>query len=109
MHKSVGVRSALQSLAGIYIYDYQPLESIRNAVNKRFEAAEKRFTQLLNDAATYQDETQANELITIAVILSMQDVSRPIIRKKLADKRTTFVHLQACVDKFTRLSRPSDD
>lgn len=74
MHKSVGVRSALQSLAGIYIYDYQPLESIRNAVNKRFEAAEKRFTQLLNDAATYQDETQANELITIAVILSMQDI-----------------------------------
>ncbi|GAB0139530.1 hypothetical protein EsHS_00000180 [Epichloe bromicola] len=74
MHKSVGVRSALQSLAGIYIYDYQPLESIRNAVNKRFEAAEKRLTQLLNDAATYQDEAQANELITIAVILSMQDI-----------------------------------
>ncbi|KAG5982958.1 hypothetical protein E4U55_001058 [Claviceps digitariae] len=74
MHKSIGVRSAIQSLAGIYIYDYQPLESIRNRVNRRFEDAEKRFTQLLNDPATYRDESQANELITIGVILSMQDI-----------------------------------
>ena len=75
MHKSIGVRSAIQSLAGIYIYDYQPLKSIRDRVNQRFQDAEKRFTQLLNDPATYRDESQANEMITIGVILSMQDVS----------------------------------
>lgn len=75
MHKSVGVRSAIQSLAGIYIYDYQPLDSIRERVNRRFEDAERRFSQLLNDPATYRDESRANELITIGVILSMQDVS----------------------------------
>ncbi|KAG5992055.1 hypothetical protein E4U43_003859 [Claviceps pusilla] len=74
MHKSVGVRSAIQSLAGIYIYDYQPLESIRERVNRRFEDAERRFSQLLNDPATYRDESRANELITIGVILSMQDI-----------------------------------
>ncbi|KHO01709.1 uncharacterized protein MAM_00710 [Metarhizium album ARSEF 1941] len=74
MHKSVGVRSAIQSLAGIYIYDYLPLESIRNRVNQRFSDAEKRFSQLLNDPATAKDEALANELITIAVILSMQDI-----------------------------------
>ncbi|KAG6031872.1 hypothetical protein E4U41_007402 [Claviceps citrina] len=74
MHKSIGVRSAIQSLAGIYIYDYQPLESIRSRVNQRFEDAEKRFTQLLNDPATYRDEYQASELITISVILSMRDI-----------------------------------
>ncbi|EFY90455.1 hypothetical protein MAC_03449 [Metarhizium acridum CQMa 102] len=74
MHKSVGVRSAIQSLAGIYIYDYLPLESIRNRVNQRFSDAEERFSQLLNDPMTATDETQANELITIAVILSMQDI-----------------------------------
>ncbi|KAG6133178.1 hypothetical protein E4U12_002864 [Claviceps purpurea] len=74
MHKSVGVRSAIQSLAGIYIYDYQPLDSIRERVNQRFADAEKRFTQLLNDPATYCDESLANELITIGVILSMQDI-----------------------------------
>ncbi|KIE03540.1 hypothetical protein MAJ_00071, partial [Metarhizium majus ARSEF 297] len=74
MHKSVGVRSAIQSLAGIYIYDYLPLESIRNRVNQRFFDAEERFSQLLNDPMTARDESQANELITIAVILSMQDI-----------------------------------
>ncbi|KAG6006209.1 hypothetical protein E4U21_007248 [Claviceps maximensis] len=74
MHKSIGVRSAIQSLAGIYIYDYQPLDSIRDRVNRRFQDAEKRFTQLLNDPATYRDESQANEMITIGVILSMQDI-----------------------------------
>ncbi|OAA50577.1 hypothetical protein NOR_01027 [Metarhizium rileyi] len=74
MHKSIGVRSAIQSLAGIYIYDYLPLDSIRVRVNQRFSDAEARFTQLLNDPGTTQDEGLANELITIAVILSMQDI-----------------------------------
>ena len=74
MHKSIGVRSAIQSLAGIYIYDYLPLESIRLRVNQRFFDAEARFSRLLQDPATATDEGQANELITIAVILSMQDV-----------------------------------
>lgn len=74
MHKSVGVRAAIQSLAGIYIYDYQPLDSIRSRVNERFSQAEERLTALLNDPKTYRDEAQANELISIAVILSMQDI-----------------------------------
>ncbi|OAQ73778.1 zinc finger-like protein [Pochonia chlamydosporia 170] len=74
MHKSLGVRSAIQSLAGIYIYDYLPLDSIRKRVNQRFSDAEDRLTQLLNDPATARDESLANELITIAVILSMQDI-----------------------------------
>jgi hypothetical protein len=74
MHKSMGVLSAIQSLAGIYIYDYLPLDSIRSRVNQRFFDAEERFTQLLNDPETARNEMQANEFITIAVILSMQDV-----------------------------------
>lgn len=96
MHKSVGVRSAIQSLAGIYIYDYQPLDSIRERVNQRFADAEKRFTQLLNDPATYCDESLANELITIGVILSMQDVSRLCITKAKG-KKGTFAHLPSLV------------
>ncbi|QUC16251.1 uncharacterized protein UV8b_00492 [Ustilaginoidea virens] len=78
MHKSVGVRAAIQSLAGIYIYDYQPLDSIRSRVNERFSQAEERLTALLNDPKTYRDEAQANELISIAVILSMQDVKQAL-------------------------------
>ena len=74
MHKSPGVRSAIQSLAGIYIYDYLPLDSIRDRVNQRFSEAEQRLSQLLNDSTTAQNEAQANEFITIVAILSMQDV-----------------------------------
>ena len=77
MHSSSGVRAAIQSLAGIYIYDYLPLQSIRNRVNQRFMDAEKRFTQLLQDPNTSQNEAQSNELLTIAIILSMQDVRSP--------------------------------
>ncbi|KJZ78614.1 hypothetical protein HIM_02005 [Hirsutella minnesotensis 3608] len=74
MHKSDGVRAAIQSLAGIYIYDYQPIDSIRKRVNERFCEAELRFSRLLNDPTTGQNEGLANELITMAVILSMQDI-----------------------------------
>ncbi|KID94447.1 hypothetical protein MAJ_09574, partial [Metarhizium majus ARSEF 297] len=74
MHKSAGVRSAIQSLAGIYIHDYLPFESIRKRVNQRFADAEERFSQLLGDPATAENEAQVNELITIAAILSMQDI-----------------------------------
>ncbi|POR34629.1 Uncharacterized protein TPAR_05173 [Tolypocladium paradoxum] len=74
MHKSDGVRAAIQSLAGIYIYDYQPVDAIRKRVNDRFYDAESRLSRLLDDPTTGQNEAQANELITIAVILSMQDI-----------------------------------
>jgi hypothetical protein len=78
MHKSAGVLAAIQSLAGIYIHDYLKLDSIRCRVNQRFADAEERFTQLLNDPETARNEMQANEFITIAVILSMQDVGLPL-------------------------------
>lgn len=95
MHKSVGVRSAIQSLAGIYIYDYLPLESIRNRVNQRFFDAEERFSQLLNDPMTARNESQANELITIAVILSMQDVRSghfPAVSQSVNDVLSLWCH-----------------
>ena len=82
MHKSDGVRAAIQSLAGIYIYDYQPIEAIRNRVNQRFADAEARFTDLLNDPVTGESEDQANELITIAAVLSMQDIVLTERRRK---------------------------
>ncbi|PHH68939.1 hypothetical protein CDD80_7123 [Ophiocordyceps camponoti-rufipedis] len=74
MHKSDGVRAAIQSLAGIYIYDYRPLDSVRKRVNDRFFEAESRLSLLLSDPLTSRSETQANELITISVLLSMQDI-----------------------------------
>lgn len=72
MHESVGVLSAIQSLAGVYIYDYTKSSAIRKRVNDRFSQAEARLTHLLNDPASLKD---GSEIITIASILSMQDVS----------------------------------
>lgn len=74
MHESAGVRAAIQSLAGIYIYDYQPMDNIRQRTNQRFSDAETRLSGLLEEPASLDDE-EASELITIASILSMQDVS----------------------------------
>jgi hypothetical protein len=75
MHSSVGVAAAIQSLAGIYIYDYLQVDNVRERINNRFAVAEERFTELLRDPTTTCNEPRANELITIAVLLSMQDVS----------------------------------
>jgi hypothetical protein len=76
MHANPGVRSAIQSLAGVYIYDYVPQPSISRRINELFNYAEYRLTQLLNNTGELSRDA-ADELITIAVILSMQDVSTP--------------------------------
>jgi hypothetical protein len=73
MEGSEGVLCAIQSLAGIYVYDYQPMEEISRRINHRFALAEARLSHLLSRADLSVDE--ASELITIASILSMQDVS----------------------------------
>ena len=75
MHTSEGVRAAIHSLAGTYIYDYQPTGVIRKRVNERYAVAEARLSHLLNDAKALADLDTGNEVITILVILSMQDVS----------------------------------
>ncbi|RFU79210.1 zinc finger protein [Trichoderma arundinaceum] len=72
MEGSEGVLAAIQSLAGIYVYDYQPLEGINKRINYRFSQAESRLSQLLAKPTLSDDE--ASELITIFSILSMQDI-----------------------------------
>ncbi|PTB69053.1 hypothetical protein BBK36DRAFT_1192964 [Trichoderma citrinoviride] len=77
---SEGVLCAIQSLAGIYVYDYQPMEEISRRINHRFALAENRLSQLLSRADLSVDE--ASELITIASILSMQDIVLTERRRK---------------------------
>ncbi|CAI6098060.1 unnamed protein product [Clonostachys chloroleuca] len=74
MHEQEGVRAAMQSLAGVYIYDYVPSEKIVRRVNELFRVAENRMTELLNDPEAAGDERKAQELITITTLLSMQDI-----------------------------------
>lgn len=68
-----GVIAAIQSLAGIYIYDYQPTDVVKYRVNQRYMHAENRLAQLLKMADSLNSE-QVAELVTISAILSMQDI-----------------------------------
>ncbi|KAH0492782.1 hypothetical protein TgHK011_007717 [Trichoderma gracile] len=80
MEGSEGVLCAIQSLAGIYVYDYQPMEEISRRINHRFALAEARLSHLLSRTGLSVDE--ASELITIASILSMQDIVLTERRRK---------------------------
>lgn len=68
-----GVTAAVQSLAGIYIYDYQPTDVVKYRVNQSFLQAESRLAQLI-DLADVLDSGQVAELVTISAVLSMQDI-----------------------------------
>ncbi|EJP60796.1 uncharacterized protein BBA_10254 [Beauveria bassiana ARSEF 2860] len=71
--KHPAVVAAIQSLAGVYVHDYLPCDNVRRQVNKRFAIAEARLSELLQDAAIL-DESESGELVTLASLLSMQDV-----------------------------------
>lgn len=73
MHKNEGILHAIQSLAGIYIYDYLPDERIRQRTNQLYVKADQYFSTLLN-APESRKIGKGQEVITMAVILSMQDV-----------------------------------
>lgn len=74
MHCLDGVRSAIHNLAGIYVYDYCPSESLRCRIRQRFRDAEARFTLLLDGHACL-DLDRSRELVTMVILLSMFDVS----------------------------------
>ncbi|KAL7940244.1 fungal-specific transcription factor domain-containing protein [Trichoderma barbatum] len=80
MHGNNGVLCAIQSLAGIYVYDYQPLEDISRHIEAKFVHAEARLSQLLGETELTVADT--SELITISSILSMQDIVLTERRRK---------------------------
>ncbi|KAH7132758.1 fungal-specific transcription factor domain-containing protein [Dactylonectria macrodidyma] len=73
MHKTEGILYAIQSLAGIYIYDYLPDERIQQRINERYAMANEYFSKLLV-APESRNVGRSDEVITMAVILSMQDI-----------------------------------
>lgn len=74
--EDAGIRSAIQSLAGVYIYDYVPDERVRKRINQRYLEADSHFSRMLADPQSCQPGQGSDVIITMAVILSMQDVSR---------------------------------
>ncbi|KAF4970443.1 hypothetical protein FSARC_2520 [Fusarium sarcochroum] len=81
MHKNEGILHAIQSLAGVYIYDYLPDERIRQRINQRYIMADEYFSKLLN-APESREVGKGAEVITMAVLLSMQDVILTERRRK---------------------------
>lgn len=77
MQQSDGVRAAIQCLAATYIYDYSPSPELAEQINGLFSLSEKRLTELLNyfTHKPILNERESNELVAIAAMLSMQDVS----------------------------------
>ncbi|KAH8653920.1 fungal-specific transcription factor domain-containing protein [Ilyonectria robusta] len=73
MHENEGIRCAIQSLAGVYIYDYLPDERIRQRINERYVLADAHFSNLLASPESFEIG-KGSEVITMAVILSMQDI-----------------------------------
>ncbi|KAL6409660.1 hypothetical protein AUP68_06043 [Ilyonectria robusta] len=73
MHENEGIRCAIQSLAGVYIYDYLPDERIRQRINDRYMLADAHFSNLLVSPES-SEIGKGSEVITMAVILSMQDI-----------------------------------
>ncbi|KAK4074883.1 transcriptional regulator family: Fungal Specific TF [Purpureocillium lilacinum] len=74
MHKSDGVRAAIQGLAGLYVYDYRPNSVLERRVIRKFAEAESCYSELLADPSTARRELCTSEAITLAVLLAMQDI-----------------------------------
>ncbi|KAM3451698.1 hypothetical protein MY3296_005110 [Beauveria thailandica] len=73
LHNQEGVRAAIHSLAGVYIHDYLPNDSVRRRVNERFRIAEDRLSHLLQSPHRLSDD-ESSELVTLVSLLSMQDI-----------------------------------
>lgn len=67
------IRDAMDSLVGVYIFDYTSAPMVREHANASFERADTRLEELLN--RPHLDAKETNETITIMILLAMQDVS----------------------------------
>ncbi|KAH7185781.1 fungal-specific transcription factor domain-containing protein [Fusarium flagelliforme] len=68
-----GILHAMQALAGVYIYDYLPDERVRQRINQRYVESNQYFIELLNDPESRMPG-KGQEVITMAILLSMHDV-----------------------------------
>ncbi|KAF4990338.1 hypothetical protein FDECE_14414 [Fusarium decemcellulare] len=73
MHTNEGVAFAIESLAGIYMYENCPNQHIRQDINERHTMAEKYFRQLLLEPRS-REVGGGSEVITMCILLSMQNI-----------------------------------
>lgn len=70
---------------GLYIYDFTQNLSLAQRINREFNSSEDRLSALL--ASTIRDSREDSELITLAIIMALQDVSALFPRRtKRSDK-----------------------
>ncbi|OHE90521.1 hypothetical protein CORC01_14190 [Colletotrichum orchidophilum] len=82
MKDSSCVKHAMLALAGTYVLDYQPEESIRKAANAHYKRAAMLLTMALREARNHvSTEREANCLIAAVTLLNMIDVVSPEQRR----------------------------
>ncbi|PWI64525.1 hypothetical protein PCL_09574 [Purpureocillium lilacinum] len=110
MHCKDGVRSAIQSLAGIYVYDYCPSDSVHLRIKERFYEAETRFGYLLNDHASLEVD-QGRELVTMAILLSMFDPAFQVVlteHRLIKPFHPRWLRGMRQAEAFLRVTDPAD-
>ncbi|KAH7303570.1 fungal-specific transcription factor domain-containing protein [Stachybotrys elegans] len=86
MHSNSGIIAAILSLAGLYVYDYNPQISIKSRVEALLAEAKGCLDALIMDPVRVETDSNASdELMTLFVVLSMQDIVRPESRRKTPD------------------------
>ncbi|KXH59409.1 hypothetical protein CSAL01_08662 [Colletotrichum salicis] len=83
MKDSSCVKHAMLALAGTYVLDYQPEESIRQVVNAHYKRAVLLMTMALREEARNPSSTEheSNSLIAAVTLLNMIDVVSPEQRR----------------------------
>ncbi|KAK0377738.1 hypothetical protein CLIM01_04893 [Colletotrichum limetticola] len=83
MKDSSCVKHAMLALAGTYVLDYQPEESIRQVVNAHYKRAVLLLTMALREEARSPSPTEheSNSLIAAVTLLNMIDVVSPEQRR----------------------------
>lgn len=83
------IRYAMDSLVGVYIFDYTSAPLVREHTNTSFDLADTRLEELLNRPHLSADEV--NETITIMILLAMQDVSLPLSFQRVLLDLTSII------------------
>ncbi|KAK2666173.1 Fungal transcription factor [Fusarium oxysporum f. sp. vasinfectum] len=105
MHENEGILYAILSLAGIYIYDYVPSERLRRRINERYALADQCYSKLLN-APENRQNGKGQEVITLAVLLSMQDIVLTEQRLKKPHRPRWLEGFQKC-EYFLEVTDPA--
>lgn len=118
--KSQGVQHAMLALAGTYVLDYVPLDTVRRRSNRHYNGAVKQLTRALETFNRHTDFEEAETLVASLALLNMMDVVSPERRRPKFEQPRWLQGAQTACDILNRTDsgyrywannrlRPSDD